>query len=248
MHPLKRSGIVLLAVLLVAGSACAQHSRLKDASDDCIFSPEFMKDYAEAQKRVDEMKSVDPLLVLLERYTKPEEQAELELSIGLAYSQRTGVVDPANAVVHFCRALRYELPEQTCIEIYQWRGGSHEQLKQYSEAMRDYLRGLLACSYLDMSGGWPALKEPNVPIYANSNDPENTGRVRDYRRYREAIERKRFALRTRYYLVRAVRYIQEVGSIGDDTRRQMLKNLTPDTSRYDLIDAWMVSENEQPWP
>ena len=77
----------------------------------------------------------------LTKYQRPEEQAELQLSIGLVYNQRTGIVDPARAVIHLSHALKYNLPERTYIATCTWRGSSYEQLKKYPEALRDYIRG-----------------------------------------------------------------------------------------------------------
>ena len=102
----------------------------------------------------------EPLIALQRRYTNETEQAELEVSIGLTYNQRTGVVDPSKAVVHFTAALGYDLPERTYIQIVGWRGNSQEQLKKPKEALTDYLRGLLACSYYDLTGGWPEIQQP----------------------------------------------------------------------------------------
>jgi len=185
---------------------------------------------------------------LLTTYRKSEEQAELELSIGLTYNQRTGVVDPAKAISHLSRALEFNLPERTYIEICMWRGGSYEQLKKYPEALRDYLRGLVACSYRDLSGGWPGVLASTVPIYMNSDHPENPQRVRDYQRYRYAVDLKQFLLRQRYYLVEAVRRVQADGAIADQTVEKAVNELTPDTSRYQIISGLMKSENRRPWP
>ena len=93
--------IVFYAVVLHFSPALALHSGLSG------FSSDFLRDYDSAQKTVDQSKSAEPLLVLLEKYTSAMERAELELSIGLAYGQRTGVVDPAKAVAHFTAALQY---------------------------------------------------------------------------------------------------------------------------------------------
>ena len=140
----------------------AQYSGLSGLSE------EFRRDYRFAQDKVNQTKSAEPLIALQRRYTNKTEQAELEVSIGLTYNQRTGVVDPSKAVVHFTAALGYDLPERTCIEILMWRGNSQEQLKKSKEALTDYLRGLLACSYYNLTGGWPEIQQPTVPIFINS--------------------------------------------------------------------------------
>jgi hypothetical protein len=238
----------LVTATLCACSAFALHSGLAGANEECIFTQGFILDYEAAQKSVDQLKSAEPLLALLTKYQKPEEQAVLELSIGLAYGQRTGVVDPAKAITHFSRALEFNLPEKTYIEICMWRGNSYEQLQKYPEANRDYLRGLLACSYRDLSGGWPEIASSTVPIYMNSDDPNNAQRVKDYQRYREAIDLKRFLLRQRYYLIDAIKRVQVDGSIDDKALEKTVNELTADKSRYAVIIGFVKSENKRPWP
>ena len=239
---------VLLGTVLCVPSAFALHSGLEGADGECIFTKEFIQDYEAAQTSVDALKSAQPLLALLTKYRKPEEQAELELSIGLVYNQRTGVVDPAKAIVNLSRALQFNLPERTYIEICMWRGGSYEQLKKYPEALRDYIRGLVACSYRDLAGGWPEVLASTVPIYMNSDDPENAQRAKDYQRYRYAIDLKQFLLMQRYSLIEAVKRVQTDGAIADQTVEKAVKELTPDTSRYQIISDLMKSENKRPWP
>jgi hypothetical protein len=166
------------------------------------------------------------------------------------------LVDPAKAVVHFTAALRYELPERTYIEILMWRGGSQEQLKQTTEALRDYLRGLLACSYYDLSGGWPELQRSKVPIYlshpgrpgSEKDDPENAERTRDYSRYRKSIDFQQFMLMQQYYLVEAVKRVTNERSGDRADIMEMLGTLSPDSNRFGLIRDWLKSENKRPWP
>ena len=238
----------LVGNVLCVSSAFALHSGLVGTDDECIFTKEFIQDYEVAQKSVDTLKSAEPFLALLTKYRKPEERAELELSIGLVYNHRTGVVDPAKAVTHLSRALEFNLPERTFIDICMWRGGSYEQLKKYPEALRDYIRGLLACSYRDLDGGWPEVLASTVPIYMNSEDPENHQRVKDYQRYRYAIDFKRFLLMQRYSLIEAVKRVQADGAITDKALEKAVKELTPDMSRYEIIAGLLKSENKQPWP
>jgi hypothetical protein len=78
------------------------------------------------------------------------------------------------------------------------RGNSLERLKRFELALRNYLRVLVACSYCDLSGGWPRSKSPNVPVGKYSvvtpgSDPERARQLErnlDYGRYRDAIETK----------------------------------------------------------
>jgi len=212
------------------------------------FSQQFLRDCESADGVVSQLKSVDALLALLQKYTNQVEQAHLEVLIGRAYNQRTGVVNPAKAVVHFTAALRCELPERTYFEVLMWRGNSQEQLEKRNEAFRDYLRGLLACSYYDLSGGWPAIQSSKVPIYMNSSDPENSERVRDYNTYRKSIDFQRFVFMQRYYLIEAVKRVRQEVSKSDDQIVEILGTLSPDSSRFRTITDWLKSENKQPWP
>lgn len=241
-----------LFILLIASvwsiPVFALHSGLLDVEGESIFSKDFIRDYESAQTMVDELKSAEPLLKLLKKCQKPEEQEELKLSIGLVYNQRTGVVDPTKAVLHLSSALKYNLPEKTYLQILLWRGNSLEALKKYDKALKDYLRGLLACSYHDLSGGWSEIKSSNVPILLHSDDPENAQQVRDYQRYRKRIDFQSFLLMQRYYLIDATKRIQSDASIDIDRVLKILKELSPDSSRYDLIIQLLKSENKQPWP
>jgi hypothetical protein len=249
-----RSACVLVGFAgLFAGVSLQAEYRVYDAGR---FSSDFRRDYEAAQQSVNQSKSAEPLFALLAKYTDAAETAELELSIGLVYGQRTGLVDPAKAVVHFTAALRHELPERAYIEVVMWRGNSQEQLKKMSEALRDYLRGLLACSYYDLSGGWHELQRSKVPIYlshpgrpgSEKDDPENAERTRDYNRYRKSIDFQQFLLMQRYYLVEAVKRVTNERSGDRAEIMEILGTLTPDSSRFGLIGDWLKSENKRPWP
>ena len=248
MNAISRLLIITVFCGMCSLPVLALHSGLADAKGECTFSKEFIRDYESAQKMVDELKSADPLLKLQKKYKKTEEQAELELSIGLAYNQRTGVVDPAKAVLHLSNALKFDLPKRTRLKIFMWRGNSLEGLKKHDEALHDYLRGLLACSYYDLSGEWPEIKSSNVPIYMNSDDPKNAQRVRDYQRYRKSIDFQRFLFMQRYFLIDAVKRVQMNAVIDENQVRNVLKELSPDTSRYDVVIGFLKSENKRPWP
>ena len=244
IHSVKSNRNITVIIICVFASfilpAPAQFSGLSG------FSEAFLRDYSSAQEMVNQTKSADPLIALQRRYTNATEQAELEVSIGLAYGQRTGVVNPSNAVTHFTMALRYDLPEKTYMRILMWRGNAQEQLKKPGEALMDYLRDLLACSYYDLTGGWTGIQTSKVPIFINSPDPENEQRVRDYNLYRRHLDFQQFLLMQRYYLVEAVKRVR--GEKSDSQILEMLQTVTPDSSRYGTIMGWLKSENKRPWP
>lgn len=227
-----------VACAVVWGALClpafAVHSRLTDARGETVFSQDFLQDYQAAEREVLVSHSAEPMLALLKKYTGANEQAELELTLGITYGQRTGVVDPAKAVLHFSNALRYELPERTYIEILMWRGNALEMLEKRELALRDYLRGLLACSYHDLSEAGD-LKPPSVDLDIHSDDPVQRDRQRDYRVYRNTLELRRLLSLWRFHFVEAVRRIRTRVSFTDDQLRSCLEELTPDTSRYELI-------------
>lgn len=232
---------ILASVVLVSLPTLGQFPGLPGCSQ------EFYRDVMAAERMVNEEKSVDPILALQKRYTNELEQVSLEISIGLDYNQRTGVVNPTNAVVHFNAALNYDnLPEQTRLEILMWRGGSLEQMGKVDEAMKDYLRGLVECSYHDLSGGWPSILPPKVAIYMNSPDPENPQRVRDYNRYRRHVDFTQFLLRQRYYLIDAVKRVRQ--DKGDVAVLDAMKAISPDSARNEKIIALLKTENKRPWP
>jgi hypothetical protein len=234
--------VALVAIAFSVSPALALDSGLTGVSQ------QFLSDCESADGVVSQLKTVDPLLALLKKYTNEVEQAHLEVYIGRAYGQRTGVVDPAKAVVHFTAALRYELPERTYIQILMWRGNSQEQLKKTSEALRDYLRGLLACSYYDLSGGWPEIQSSKVPISMNSPDPENSERVRDYNTYRKSLDFQQFLLMQRYYFIEAVKRVTNERSGSQAEIMETLGNLSPDSTRVGVVHEWLKLENKRPWP
>lgn len=239
ISPLIVAGVIALS----ASSGLGMHSRLPG------FSAAFVCDYNSAQQEVERTKSAEPLVALLTTYTNEIETAELDVSIGMLYNQRTGLVDPAKAIEHFTKALGHTLPDETYIEIILLRGNSREQLKQTTEAMQDYLRGLLACSYYDLSGEWPVIQSaPEGTYLSREPDPANDERLRDYHRYRKSVEFKQFLLMQRYYLIDAVKRVANNRPADGSNNAESLGKLTPDASRAAVISDWLQSENKRPWP
>ena len=218
------------------------HSGFIGADGETVFSPEFLRDYESAMRAVDESHSGEPLLQLLTKYKQAEEVAELEVSLGVIYGQKTGLVDPAKAIAHFSNALRYNLPERTRLGVLLWRGNALEQLKKHDAAVKDYLRGLLACSYHDLSGGWPETKRPNTSFDIRSDDDEDIQRARDYRMYQQRSDLQRYLLMQRSFFAEAVKRIRLRSSRGDKQLQEVLEELSPDTSRYALIMNLLKAE------
>lgn len=211
-------------------------------------SPQFLQDYEAAYKATHESKSTQPFIDLLGKYEAGNERTELEVTLGMIYNQASGFVDPSKAVEHFTDALRRDLPEQTRSKILLLRGGSREQLKKLSEARDDYFRALLECSYRDFSGGWPQTAEPNVNFAVNSQVQENIDASLDYLRYRKSIADQEFLLQQRYYLIDAIRRVTKMNPLSEEKITEILKRLSPDSSRYEIIQKWLRSDNPRPWP
>lgn len=236
------SGLPIVALaILISLPAFAQFPGLPGCSQE--FYPNVMA----AERAVNEKKSIEPILALQQLYTNELEQVSLEISIGVDYGQRTGVVNPTNAVVHFTTALNYDnLPEKTRLEILMWRGNSLEQTGKPDEALKDYLRGLLDCSYHDLADGWPEILQPKVAIYMNSPDPENPQRVRDYNYYRRHVDFQQFLLMQRYYFIDSAKRVRQGKSDLDIL--DILKPLSPDSRRNEKIVELIKSENKRPRP
>ncbi len=244
------SKLVTCFCLLILGHSpsFAFNLGLQGPNDEIFFEPQFIEDYERARVQLEEHSSLSAMLELLQKYRRPLEQAELELTIGLAYNQRTAVVDPAKAVEHLSNAYRLGLPEKTSIDVLMWRGGSYEQLKQPRKALEDYLRGLVACSYYDLSREWPEIEDSPQPIYSNSSDPENETRLRDYRTYRRKTDFIQHMLRMKYYFIDSIRRVQRESEIDEGTVLETLQRLTPDAHVVNEIRQFLSEENIRPWP
>jgi len=157
-------------------------------------------------------------------------------------------VDYPKALVHLTAALQYELPEQTYIELLMLRGNCEEFLGNKAGALSDYLRGLLACSYHELSGGWPEYRQPHYRTVASPPDPEWHERGRDSRVDRNAIDTQRFILMQRYFFVDAVKRLMNLHQADQKTIREVLAELSTDSSRFGIILRWINSENSRPNP
>src|SRR5262245_16102976 len=124
---MNRSTVVCLLALLGCSPAWAFRTGLVGADGENLFERAFTEDYETANTLLEVNGQLQPMLDLLRKYTRRSERAEIELAIGLAHNQRTGLVDPVRAVEHLTRALELRLPERVSIDILMWRGNSYEQ-------------------------------------------------------------------------------------------------------------------------
>jgi hypothetical protein len=227
----------------------AFHAGLVDARGESVFSEEFVRDYQSADNASITTRSVKPFLELLSKYQQPNERAELELTIGVIYAQRTGQVDPANAVKHLTNALDYKLPDETYLNALLWRAGSFEQLGKFDEARADHLRGLLACSYYQLPTEWPEAKEPMSPISLGSDiDDVDAERRRDYYAYRAQIKLQQAILMQQFYFMDGLKRISSKKPLDQEQLRKVLGDLTPDERKHELLLRLLQSDNKRPWP
>jgi hypothetical protein len=143
----------LLAFLLIATaslSARAWYSVDYNWSGSNPFSEVFTQEYQSAQQESGSSQSVVRLTAMLTKYTQPQEQRELELTLAMIYCQRIGLVDHPKAIEHFGNALRFNLPPTITVGVYLLRGNSYESIHQNNNALEDYLRGLAVCLRYDL--------------------------------------------------------------------------------------------------
>ena len=199
-----------------------------------------------AQKSPNPGENVEMLEAQLKQATNLVEKAGLEETLGRLYSYRTGLVDYPKALVHLTAALQYDLPEPTYVELLMLRGNNAELLGKRDGALRDYLRGLLACSYHELSGGWPEYRQPHYRTDVVPPDPEWHERVRDSRVDRSAIDTQRSILMQRYYFVEAVKRLLNAHQADQKAIREALEELSTDSSRFSIVLRWINSENPAP--
>jgi hypothetical protein len=241
------------------GALCQLHTEFIGADGETFFSRAFLDDRRAALARSGEVLSIDPLLALLNKYTSPEEIAEIELTIGVQHSQRAGLVDRAKSVTHLTRALAYKLPEHAWLQATVWRGGSLLLLERYPEALRDALRVLVSLSYRDMSQTCPRLENPVLPFFTGpgirppggaatrpDNTPEELQRMQDYRRYREHVDQQRMLSVRKYAAIDYIQRIQSRTGLSDADVRTALREVSPDSSRPEIIFSWVKSQNVFP--
>src|SRR5262249_54090017 len=131
-------------------------------------------------------KPLPRLEAVYQKFQQPAEQAEIELTIARALSQRTGLVDWPDALKWYDRALVRNLPTTALAKQFILRGNVHEVLKHKEDALADYARGLIVCLEFNLPRQWPTedgegkLKPP--PIYSGFDDRDGARRLADRQR------------------------------------------------------------------
>src|SRR5262249_18267121 len=112
---LRRNAALLACCFLAQWSAplLAFEAGFLNAAGETVFSPEFMRDYQSAEAEVHAKQSAEPFVQLLAKSKRADEKAELEVTLGVIYVQRTELVNPTKAVEHFTKALGYRLSDET---------------------------------------------------------------------------------------------------------------------------------------
>lgn len=248
-----------LFLVLLAPAALAFHTTGQTGEGNATsFSEEFKKAYADAETDGSDPSCITKLEAMLAKFTRDEEQAEIELTLGIIYGQRTGLVNPAKAVPHFTGALKYELPPTVRTAVFVWRGNAQEQQRRYRAALMDYIRGLLVCTQFDLSHGWPA-DPPRLPEDSRKEsavEPETDGEAerKGGPASGEGLLQSRLVrieqqmLMHRYYLVVAVKRIASTEKLTSQDLDKEIAFIVSDPRRVRQIAGWCAGENKRPWP
>jgi hypothetical protein len=224
-------------------AALGMHTGFKDSSGNIAFSEEFVRDYNAAEFARKATGSADPFHALLKKYRHPNERAELELTLGVIYSQRTGFVAPEKAVPHLTRALDYDLPDEAYLNTLLWRAGSFEQLGKREDAIRDHLRGLVACTRHDLPSEWPELLPPIAMFSIRPENEAEREAKRDYERYRSRVLLQQHVMRQRGYFVQGIRRLCQGVSESDTKLLDMLEQITPDPRKHASVVRLLKPED-----
>jgi tetratricopeptide (TPR) repeat protein len=227
--------LATLVTVIGAGSSSAMNAEFRDAAGNFAYSDDFLRDYADALSEIANTGSAAPLHQLLETYDHPNERAELELTLGVIYAQRTGLVSPDKAITHLSRALDFELPDRAYVDALLWRAGAYEQLKKRDDAIRDHLRGLVACLKFADHDIRPELLPPETLFSINPQDEEERQIKADYERYRSSVLLQQHIRRQRGYFAQAIRRLTNGQENNEDKLRTMLETITPDPAARENV-------------
>jgi tetratricopeptide (TPR) repeat protein len=222
--------------------------------DESVFSENFRVELVAAENAD---QPIAPLEALYRKFTRPSEQAEIELTIARILCNRTGFVDQAKSIQWFDKALARDLPPTVLAKQFILRGNMYEQLKLYDEALADYVRGLLICLQFNLPKSWPEetregkLQPPPIRNVAGDRDEfqhaADLQQAADYRRERAAIKQEQALLMQRWYYVEAMKRIVK-GRQLQTTLGETCEKLTNRQDRIDEVLRRAKDENPRPWP
>ena len=223
-----------------------------------LFSPTFFRELDAANRA---SQPVPRLEALYQKSNAPAEQAEIELTIARVLCQRTGLVNPAESIKWYDKALVRDLPPTALAKQFILRGNMHERLNHSEEALADYVRGLLVCLQFNLPDTWPdrdgagKLLPPPINSGQDFTDEraeaprlEQLQRSADYRRESEMIRREQDLLRQRYYYVDAIKRVQQHDQRSEESLRAIAENLTNRKDRVDEVLRRVREPNPRPWP
>lgn len=249
---------LVLLPLMVTQIALGFHTLGESGEGNAAtFSEKFRHAYTAATSDQSKPDAVTQLEEMREKCTRPEEIAEIELTLGVIYGQRAGMVDQVKAVPHFTKALNHEPPATVRTGVLVWRGNALEQQKRYRAALPDYLRGLVICTQFDLFHGWPkdppSLQEdprPESAVDPTALEGRRSGPGRsgpDALAQHRLIRIEREMLMHRYYLVDAVQRIAKHEKLDAIEAEQEIAYLVSDSRRATQIMLWCQDKNERPW-
>ncbi len=184
--------LVLLATFLSCASVQAFWSIDFYQTDGNPFSEEFTTNYEAALKISQASGSLATFSNMLTKFNKPQEQAELEVTMGIGYNQWSGCNDDRKAIEYFGKALLHDLPPTVLLQVYLLRGDSKERVDGKQAALEDYLRGLAECLRYQLPAKPPEDLYPHVAysiLFVDGDDGPFT------QHYRQLIEDQERGLR-----------------------------------------------------
>ncbi len=256
----KAAAVAVACSLLQVPYTLATETDLHEIDSQSLFSPVFFSDL-EAAKRSND--PVVELKALHQKYARPAEQAEIELTIARLFNQRTGYVDPVESIKWYDRALVRELPATALAKQFIHRGKNYQRLEDYEKALADYVRGMLACLQFNLPDSWPnrdapgKLKPPPIgpgkrlPGEDEPTEEQLLARRQqnaDYWRDRNMTQREQDLLRVRYYYLDAIKRVMKKGRFREEDLRATAEKLTNRKDRIDELVRRVREPNPQPWP
>lgn len=217
-------------------------------ADGNPFSEEFTTEYRFAHEGSGSPESLTRLMEMLAKYKKPQEQAELQLTIAMIYNQRAGLMNPAKAVEYFEKALVFDLPPTVLATVYLLRGNSYAALQNKECALEDYMKGLAVCLQFPLPVEMP--DPPAVGAYDIDGHPDDPRLKQAQEEHRKQMEHhkqvmfEREMLITRYTLIDSAKHL----SSGDTRKiRKAAEMVTKDARQIQALVMLATSSNKRPW-
>ena len=250
----------LLAVLALSLSLTGTLARATETDMSCIDyqSPISRNFLVELDAANHGEAPVAQLEALHRKAVSPAEQAEIELTLGRIYCQRTGMVNPAKAIEWYNKALVRDLPPTVLAQQFILRGNMHERLEHTDEALRDYCRGMLICLQFNLPSTWPdesgtGLLQPapidnSLDARAESDQLDEKTQTAEWRRDRDATRRDQDLMRMRYYYIDAIVRVMGARKVSEAGLQKIAEKLTNRKDRVTELLRRVREPNPRPWP